>query len=254
MPPNLVELNKIKVGAVNYLNTKPLIYGLQHSIISNEIDLIEDYPAKIADFILNNQIDIGLVPVAILPELKEYFLISDYCIGAITKVESVLLVSEKPIDFIETIYLDYQSRTSIILIKILMKYYWKKEVKFIQGNNNYIENICEINAGVIIGDRALELRYNYAYVYDLATAWNSLTNLPFVFAAWVSNKPISEKFIEDFNKANKFGIENYKTILSKYQNEKFDVEKYFTENISYQFDEKKREGLNMFLKLMKEFV
>ncbi len=254
MPPNLVELNKIKVGAVNYLNTKPLIYGLQHSNIIDEIDLIEDYPAKIAHFLLNNQIDIGLVPVAILPELKEYFLISDYCIGANAKVESVLLVSEKPIDFIETIYLDFQSRTSIILIKILMKYYWKKKVKFIQGDNNYIENICEKNAGVIIGDRALENRNKFSYTYDLATAWINLTNLPFVFAAWVSNKPISEKFIEDFNKANKFGIENYKTILSKYQNEKFDVEKYFTENISFQFDEKKREGLNMFLKLMKEFV
>ncbi len=69
-----------KIGAVNYLNTKPLLYGLQHQPIAEQIQVIQDYPAKIAKLLLSNKIDIGLVPVAIIPQMDDHFIISDYCL------------------------------------------------------------------------------------------------------------------------------------------------------------------------------
>jgi chorismate dehydratase len=104
-------LKKIKVGAVSYLNTKPLLYGVKRSGLMDKIELIEEYPAKIAQMLLDNQIDVGLVPVAIIPKLKEAYIITDFCIGAEGEVASVCLFSEVPVEEIETVILDYQSRT-----------------------------------------------------------------------------------------------------------------------------------------------
>ena len=119
-------MNKIKVGAVSYLNTKPLLYGFEQSGFMDSIELVQDFPARIAEMLLNDEIDIGLVPVAVIPENKAFHIVSDYCIGAINEVASVCLFSEVPIEKIETVILDYQSRTSVQLCIILLKHFWKK--------------------------------------------------------------------------------------------------------------------------------
>ena len=87
----LYHLSKIKVGAVSYLNTKPLLYGVKRSGLMDKIELIEAYPAKIAQMLLDDEIDVGLVPVAIMPKLKEAYIVTDFCIGAETAVASVCL-------------------------------------------------------------------------------------------------------------------------------------------------------------------
>jgi len=84
---------KIRIGAVSYLNTKPLIYGLSRHPVAAEIELIVDYPAHIARMLMQGQIDVGLVPVAIIPELEESHIITDYCIGCNGAVDSVSLFS-----------------------------------------------------------------------------------------------------------------------------------------------------------------
>ena len=245
-------MNKIRIGAVSYLNTKPLLYGIKRSEIINDIDLIEAYPSKIAQMLLDDTIDIGLVPVAVLNNLKNYYLISDYCIGAVNDVASVSLFSHLPIDKIETVLLDYQSRTSVALTKVLLKYYWKKEVKFLEARENYINEIKGTTAGVIIGDRALEHRNDFEYNYDLATNWISFTGLPFVFATWVANKPIDEIFIKVFNAANKAGLDHIDEVVNEIDFPFYDIKKYYTENISYNFDDKKKIALELFLKYLKE--
>jgi len=245
-------LNKIKIGAVSYLNTKPLLYGIKHSEIINIIELIEEYPSKIAQMLLDDSIDIGLVPVAVLNNLSNYHLISDYCIGAVNDVASVSLFSHSPIDKIETVLLDYQSRTSVALTKVLLKNYWKKGVKFVEAGENYINEINGTTAGVIIGDRALEHRNNFEYNYDLATNWKNFTGLPFVFATWVANKQIDEMFIKSFNAANKLGLDNIDKVVKEVESPFYDIKKYYTENISYNFDEDKKKALELFLKYLKE--
>ena len=192
---------KIRVGAVSYLNTKPLIYGFEKGKMKDEVDLIMAYPSKIAAMLSNDEIDVGLVPVAIIPELKEYYIISDYCIGSDGEVGSVCLFSEVPLEKIERILLDYQSKTSIELLKILVKKYWKINPIFINTSKDYRNEISGTTAGLIIGDRALEQRKISTYTYDLGMEWKNFTGLPLVFAAWISNKKSSIDpftFIPDF--------------------------------------------------------
>lgn len=241
---------KIRVGAVSYLNTKPLLYGIEHSSVINEIELSIDYPSHIANMLLKNEIDIGLVPVAILPKIKTHYINTDYCIGSNGAVASVCLFSEVPINKIEKVLLDYQSQTSVQLVKILLKEYWKVNPKLIDAKEDFRKEIKGTTAALVIGDRALEQRKNSEYVYDLGEAWKNFTGLPFVFAAWISNKKLDDIFIQKFNEANKYGVDNIKSLLTHLRYNVFDLHQYYTKHISYVLDAEKRKGLNLFLKYL----
>ena len=243
---------KIRVGAVSYLNTKPFLHGIKRSGLMDRIELIEDYPSRIAAMLLNDEIDVGLVPVAILPQMKESHIITDYCIGADQEVASVALFSEVPIDQIETVLLDYQSRTSVNLAKILFKEYWKKEVVLQDAKEDFRANIKGNVAGIVIGDRALEQRGISAYMYDLASNWIAFTGLPFIFAAWIANKPLGEDFEDAFNRANAYGIKHIDEVVAEQHYTTYDLKKYYTENISYSLTENKRKGLALFLEKLSQ--
>ena len=242
-----------RIGAVSYLNTRPLLLGFAQEGFKNRIDLVKSYPANIAADLLAGQIDIGLVPVAIIPELSNPHIVSKYVIGTNGAVASVALFSEVPIDQIKSIYLDYQSRTSVKLLKILLAQYWKVEVNFLVATERYIDQISGTTAGVIIGDRALENLSKYPYVYDLGLAWKQHTGLPFVFAAWVANQPIPSEFMAAFEAANGYGLAHLDEVIALIpaQEQVYDLHKYYTENISYVYDEEKKQGLERFLEVLK---
>ncbi|MFL5741378.1 MAG: menaquinone biosynthetic enzyme MqnA/MqnD family protein, partial [Flavisolibacter sp.] len=152
-------MNKIRVAAVSYLNTKPLLYGIQRHPVRKEIELIEDYPSRIAQMLIEDQVDVGLIPVAAVLRLKEWNIITDYCIGSRGAVASVCIFSEVPMEEVERVYLDYQSRTSVNLARMLLKEYWKRDVEFIDAaGEDYRQHIQGRTAGVVIGDRALQQR------------------------------------------------------------------------------------------------
>ena len=250
----LAELDKrIRVGAVSYLNTRPLLFGVKRSGLMDRIDLIEEYPSRIAAMLLNDEIDVGLVPVAIIPHLKEAHIITNYCIGALGEVASVALFSEVPIEQVTKVLLDYQSRTSVNLAKVLLKEYWQKEVMLENAKEDFRSEIKGNTAGVVIGDRALEQRKISAFTYDLAAAWKAHTGLPFVFAAWVANKPLGEDFEDAFNRANGYGVSHIAEVVAEIDYPVYDLTKYYTENISYHFDAEKRKGLAMFLEKLRQF-
>ena len=233
---------------MSYLNTKPLLYGIKRSEIIDQIELIEEYPSSIATMLLEDRIDIGLVPVAIIPKLREAHIVTDVCIGAVGDVASVCLFGEVPIEQVETVLLDYQSRTSVALFKVLIKEYWKKDVVFEDARPNYQQDIKGTTAGVVIGDRALTQRAVSPYIYDLATIWQQHTGLPFVFAAWVANKQLPTAFIEGFNKANLSGLQHLEEVIAEQGNYPvYNLHTYYTQNISYQLTEEKRKGLSLFL-------
>lgn len=244
----LNHLKKIRVGAVSYLNTKPLLYGVKRHPILDSIELIEDYPARIAQMLVDDEIDVGLIPVAATRRLAEWHIVSDYGIGAVGPVASVCLFSEVPMEQVETVILDYQSRTSVNLARVLLKEYWKKDVKLVNAEGEDFRNqISGSTAGVIIGDRALEQRSKSKYIYDLAQAWIDHTGLPFVFAAWISNKELPEDFKQSFNVANAIGLSKIDKVVAENSFPFFDLKTYYTDCISYEIDEAKKQGLMLFL-------
>lgn len=238
---------------MSYLNTKPLLYGIKRHPVINEIELVEDYPSKIAQMLIDDELDIGLIPVATTLRLKEWYIDSDYCIGGNGAVASVCIFSEVPIEEVEKVYLDYQSRTSVNLAKILLKEYWKKDVEFFDATGeDFREHIKGTTAGVVIGDRALHQRSKSEYIYDLSEAWKNHTGLPFVFAAWIANKQLPEEFIKAFNEANALGLEKIDEVISENAFPYFDLRMYYTSCVSYQFDEKKKMGLQLFIKKLRD--
>jgi len=244
-------LKKIKLGAVSYLNTKPLLYGIEHSPeLMQQIELIKDYPSNIANQLLEGSIDIGLVPVTVMPAMKEYYIVSDYCIGAEGDVASVCLFSDVQLDEIEKILLDYQSKTSVELCKVLLKYHWKKNIALEDEQQDFAERIRGTTAGVLIGDRALQQRKISKHLYDLAGNWKQMTGLPFVFAAWIANKKLPEDFLFLFNQKNSEGVNNIEAVLKNNECSFYDLRTYYTKNISYKLTAEKFKGMNLFLDLM----
>jgi len=237
---------------VSYLNTRPLLLGMEQSPFKERIELMKAYPAQIAQALLDDTIDIGLVPVAVMPLLKHPQLVSKYVIGTEGEVASVALFSQVPMDQIEKVYLDYQSRTSVALAKILFKQFWKKEVEFLNATEGYINQINGNTAGIIIGDRALVNLDTFEHIYDLGLAWKAYSGLPFVFAAWVANKPIPFEFIEAFDAANGYGLSHLEDVIALIPaiEQVYDLHKYYTENISYELTPEKKAGLGKFLEAL----
>lgn len=246
-------MKKIKVGAVSYLNTKPLLYGIERSEeLMQQIELIKDYPSKIAGELIDGDIDVGLVPVAIIPKLKEHYIVSDYCIGATGDVASVCLFSDVELDKVKKVLLDYQSRTSVALCKVLLKHFWKKTVVLEDAKEDFTQQISGTTAGVLIGDRALKQRERSKYIYDLAGEWVANTKLPFVFAAWIANKQLPQDFLRLFNQKNAEGLNNIDAVLFDINCDFYNMRKYFTQNISYKLSEEKLKGMNLFLELLQQ--
>ncbi|MCW3120598.1 MAG: Chorismate dehydratase [Flavipsychrobacter sp.] len=237
---------------MSYLNTKPLLYGIGHSAVMNEIEIVVDYPSMLAKRLQEGSIDMALLPVAAIPDIPGANIVSDYGIAADGNVVSVAIFSQVPMEEIETVYLDYQSRTSVRLAQLLLEKHWKKKVVFKQATEHYIDYINGVNAGVIIGDRALKQLHNFNYFYDLSAVWKEYTGLDFVFAAWVANKELPEDFKVRFNEANAEGLKHLDAVIAENEFPYYDLRTYYTENICFYLDAAKREGLAKFLELIKE--
>lgn len=222
---------------MSYLNTKPLIYGFEQGKMNNQVELLIDYPANIASLLITDKIDVGLVPIAVLPFLKEHYMVGDYGIACDGEVASVCLFSDVPLPEIKTVLLDYQSRTSVALLKILLKEHWNISPQLFAGESNYENSIAGTTAGLVIGDRALAQRVRSKYIYDLGLAWKEFTGLPFVFAAWISNKKLSDTFIHDFNESNEVGLNRLDEVVRQNSNFNFDLKTYYTKFIKFRINE-----------------
>lgn len=231
-------MDKIQVSAVSYTNTKPFVYGLTHSKIISDIDLSLDIPSVCASKLINNQVDIGLVPVAALLNIPNYEIISDYCIGATGAVDSVFIFSDKPINDVTAIRLDTHSRTSNNLARVLLKNYWKLSPEIVDQDED---------AFVLIGDRTFGKKKEYKYAYDLAEEWQNFTSLPFVFAVWAANKPISLEFTKDFNNALRYGLDNRLEVIKDLPLNGFDLQDYLENKLDFNLDKKKRQAIDLFL-------
>ena len=248
---------KYKVSAVSYLNTTPFMQGLKESKLIDTIDLQLDYPAICADKLINDEVDIALVPVSVIPQLDNAYIISDYCIGADGRVDTVCLYSDVPIEEIQTIALDYQSRTSVALLKILLKEYWQVKPELNNTKLGFEDKIKGKHAALVIGDRAFPLNAKHQYIYDLSAIWKKMTGLPFVFATWVANTELPQEFITDFNKALKNGLTDIDQTIALVGNNYPSCKNpkdYLKHKISYLFDAEKQKGMALFLEKLVSFI
>jgi chorismate dehydratase len=248
-------MDKIRISAVKYANTYPFIYGLTESGFDKKVLLETDHPADCAAKLIAGKVDIGLIPVATIPLLKEYHIISEYCIGANGNVRTVMLLSNCPFNNIETIYLDYRSKSSVNLTKVLAKNFWKTEFRWMNTSKGFdFRNIGKNEAVVLIGDQCFEYEKSFRYKIDLALEWRNFSGLPFVFACWTANKILDAEFITEFNSALSLGVNDIDGVVKKYGESGIisgnDLSHYLKENIDYVFNDDKKKALKLFLELM----
>ena len=240
-------MDKIKISAVAYTNTKPFIYGISHSAVLDQIDLSLDIPSDCAAKLIDGTVDVGLIPVAAIPGVTDAHIISDYCIGSVGAVNSVFIFSNVPVTEIRSVRLDSHSRTSNNLAKVLLKFHFKQEVTFTTDADAVTDAI------VLIGDRTFGKKDDYAFWYDMGEEWMKFTGLPFVYAAWVANKPIPEAFVTEFNAALKMGLASRAEVIAALpEHPHFDVADYLMHKLDFDLTEKKREALTLFLSLIKQ--
>jgi chorismate dehydratase len=247
---SMSENFQVRVGVVSYLNTRPLMAAFDQGAMQDQMIWKAAYPANVANDLINDHTDLALIPVAVIPEIPNAHIVSDFGIAASGPVASVCIFSEVPLEEITHLYLDYQSRTSVRLTEILLKKYWKMSPVLLKAEAGFETKIKGKTAGVVIGDRALIIRSEYPYIYDLAEAWQALTQLPFVFATWVANKPLSEDFLTAFNSTLENGLNQIDSLVAQIEFPAYNLHTYYTENIDYRLTPAHLQGMNLFLEML----
>ncbi|HPM12516.1 MAG TPA: menaquinone biosynthesis protein [Bacteroidales bacterium] len=242
----------IRISIIDYSNTIPFVYGLKKSAyISTHSEFYYHYPSQGVQRLQDNTVDISIVPAAAISEISNSHIISDFCIGAIQQVASVKLFSKIPIQHVSHIVLDYQSRTSNLLTKVLAQEFWNIQPMYTIGEAGY-ETDSTIESKIIIGDRAMLQYPDYPYSYDLAYEWYQAFSLPFVFACWVANKPLPPDYMQEFNSALRFGVEHIADSISQSNKRvSFDLHQYLQHNIDYAFDTTKQQAMQLFIEKIK---
>lgn len=244
-----------KVSLVSYWNTKPFLYGIQHSPVKQYFDLQLDVPSAGGKKMMRDETDIALIPVVVENALPELQLLTDYCIGAVGPVRTVCLVSNVPVTEIEAVLLDDHSLTSVQLLRILLKEYWNVSPAMQPAPLGFLDAVRHKTAALVIGDRSFHVSSRFQYVYDLADCWIQHTGLPFVFAAWYSRKPVDPHIVDMLNDALKFGVEHIDEVaalLAGATISEQEMRYYLSNNLSYTLDDAKRKGMELFLQKVKQ--
>ncbi len=175
----------MRIGAVSYLNTKPLVYNLAE--LAPQHELVFDLPSHLADQLAAGSLDVALIPSIEFFQNPDYTIVSDACIGCRGPVLSVKLLSRVPMGQIRTLALDEGSRTSIALARILLKERFGIEPEQLPLPIDARYDQSPADAVLVIGDRAIHpARGNWVLQWDLGDEWNRWSELPFVFAMWVA--------------------------------------------------------------------
>ena len=247
---------KTKIAAVSYLNTVPFVYGINRAD-SLKAQLILAPPAQCAANFASDAAEVALVPVGALPVLNDANVVTDFCIGAVRNVRTVTLMSNVPVQEVDTIFLDSHSMTSALLIKVLAAELWHINPSW-QDLSDYtnLHQHPENHAFLLIGDKVFDYEGRFKYSYDLAECWQTLTGKPFVFAVWVARSGVSPEVLDGLESALSFGVERIWEAISeaKISIDPIDAYSYLTENIDFLLDFDKRESLDLFLAKAKKFV
>jgi chorismate dehydratase len=204
-----------RVGAVNYLNTKPLIEGLE--TLAPNISLSLDLPSRLAKQLAAGRLDVALIPVIEFFRGQNYSLIPGISIASRGPVLSVTLFSRVPWEQIQSVSLDEGSRTSAALTELMLRSRFQVNANFEPLPIDQPIDDLKTDAVLLIGDRAMRACLpGYEYAYDLGQEWTDWTGLPFVFAVWAVRDGIDpEELAPAFHQAKKLGRQRIGPIAAR---------------------------------------
>jgi chorismate dehydratase len=250
-------MSKPKISVVQYLNTVPLIWGMLHGEERCKYELTFTTPARCADAVRDAEADVGIIPSIEYQRIGGLRVVSGLSIASNFEVKSVLLVSNVPVESVQTVAADSSSRTSVVLVRILLEKFYLRRVQMISADPQPDVMLKCADAALVIGDPALTYRGTAPHVYDLGAEWRKLTGLPFVFAFWAGREDAAlGELGADLRNSRDHGLAHVDEIAAqcgpKYGMSAEEVNVYLTQNIDYNLNEDHRQGLSLFYKLARE--
>ncbi len=249
-------MTPLRLGAVSYLNTKPLVYGLD--AVPDQVAVRFDVPSKCATLLHEGKVDLGLIP-AIEYLRNDYRIVADVSIASDGEVATVAVFTRKAISQVRTMALDLSSRTSVALTRVLCAKHWHIEPSFTPAEPDLEAMLGRADAALVIGDPAFAIdpRKRGVTKIDLGTEWQAMTGLPFVYAMWVGRPgaatPAQCRVLQQ---ARDRGVEHLTDIARDVSGGDPEVERrslaYLRDNLKYSLGTREVEGLRRFHQLAAE--
>jgi chorismate dehydratase len=257
-------MRPLRISAISYLNTAPLMWDFEHGTVEGKFDISYTLPSLCARALESGTADIGIIPAAAYAQIPGLYVLPDVAIASIRPVRSILLVSKVPIEHVRSVALDTSSMTSVALTKVLFE-------KWLGGGRSYTPMAPNVDlmlaahdAGLLIGDPALQIDRSRYFTLDLAEEWIRHTGKPFVFAFWAIRRQaldetaISQDVAAMFQKSRDHGLapSSLDEISRKWSPRlnltEQDVRSYLNENIYYHLDSACLQGLRLFYRYAAE--
>jgi chorismate dehydratase len=254
---------KLRISAISFLNTAPLMWDFEHGKAGEHFDISYTVPSSCARALAEGTADIGIIPAAAYASIPGLQILPDVAIASRQPVRSILLVSKMPIEKVRTVALDTSSMTSAALTKILFEKWLGGGQTFAPIEPDLDKMLASHDAGLLIGDPALQVDRSRYHTLDLAEEWIRRTGKPFVFAFWaVRSAALNEApaldLAEIFRDSRDHGLEpeNLDHIAREWAPRvglsKDGVRAYLTESIYYRLDSGCIEGLRLFYRYAAE--
>ena len=239
---------KLRVGIVNFLNSKPLAWGFLKGHHAALFAPSYHPPSLVAQLLAQGNLEIGLIPSIEVQRIPNLRVLPDMCVAAHHEVRSVLLVSRVPIQEVRRVALDTNSRTSATLIRILLRERWGINPEYLHERPDPERMLAEADAALVIGDPALKVDRERYLITDLAAEWKELTGLPFVFAVWAVRPEVEIPDLPFYFKSSlRYGLSSLDILVREAAAElnldSADVRSYLTDNLSFFLREDEIAGL-----------
>jgi chorismate dehydratase len=246
-------MNRLRIGVVAYVNSRPLARGLERWQGDGRFELVHLPPAKLADELALGRLDVGLVPSIEILHIPDLVVVPGLGIAATHEVRSVLLVSKVPIGEIRRVALDENSRTSAALVRIVLEERYGIRPESTTAAPDLEAMLASADAALLIGDPALRVDRERHLVLDLAGEWLELTGLPFVFAAWAARRQAaSPELAKLLGDSLDCGLAELDGIVAEVAAETglppLLLRDYYTRNLVYRMEAREEAGLREFLR------
>jgi chorismate dehydratase len=241
---------RVRVGAVSYLNTRPLIYSLKQ--LAPQAELVLDYPSRLADGLAAGRLDVALIPSIEFFQDPSYTIVSDACIGCRGPVMSVKLFSRVPPERIRTLALDEGSRTSVALVRTLLAQRYGLDPKLEPLPIGTTIGDTRADAVLLIGDRAMHSPGGpFSAVWDLGEQWCLWSGLPMVFAMWVARSGFDLQGVDAaLGEARDLGLRHLEEIAAREAAPLGLTEReclvYLRDNLHFHLGPREQQGLELF--------
>lgn len=254
-------MHSFRVSAISYLNTAPLMWSFENAPGQHELrrtfEVSYTIPSLCAQALREGSADIGIIPIAAYASIPDLVIVPDIAIAATGPVRSILLISKKPMQEIESVALDSSSRTSAALARILFRKFYGVTPSFLEASPDLDQMLMRADAALLIGDNALKVELSRYRTWDLAEEWQRFTAKPFVFAFWAvrrasANEEQLQNIARVFQESRDAGLahipELAKVWAPKTGLSEAAIEHYLSRNIHYHFEAELVEGMRLFFR------